>query len=160
MAGVKSISDLADFLQGYPYQATDMINYLGINEVGGQWSSFFAQDDFKVNSKLSVNIGLRYEYRRMPVDKRDNIVSWAPIGPAFSGPGNALLLTAAPDALNDSFCTNPFYSYLKSASGQCLVASSAERAKLGFTGRDARTLIHSHNSYWAPRWGIAWPTQL
>jgi Carboxypeptidase regulatory-like domain len=156
IAGVKSISDLADFLMGYPYQANDLINYLGINEVGGRWWSFYGQDDFKVNSKLALNIGLRYEYRRMPYDKRDNIVSWIPTGPAFSGPGNALLLTAAPAALNDSFCTDPFYNYLKSATGQCLIATSAQRAQFGLTGYDARTLVHSQNHYWAPRFGIAW----
>jgi hypothetical protein len=153
---VGKISDLADLLQGYPYQALDLLNFLPINQVGGRWWSLYAQDDFKVTPKLSVNFGLRYEYRRMPRDKRNDVVSWIPVGPAFSGSGNARLLTALPDAQNDALCTNPFYSYLYNASGQCLVASSAQRAKVGLTGYDARSLIHSHPNYWAPRLGIAW----
>ncbi|MGH9617400.1 MAG: hypothetical protein ACRD28_11720, partial [Acidobacteriaceae bacterium] len=100
--------------------------------------------------------GLRFEYRRLPYDKRDNIATWIPAGPAFSGPGNAILLTAAPAALNDSFCTDPSYAYLHNATGQCVIGTSAERAQLGFTGYAAKSLVNSPTGYWAPRFGIAW----
>ncbi len=51
----------ADFLLGYPsavqraYPATNF---------GGQgwYRQFFAQDDFRVNERLTINMGLRYEY--------------------------------------------------------------------------------------------------
>ncbi len=51
----------ADFLLGYP--ASVGRAYPASNFGGQQWyKQFFAQDDIRVNDKLTVNIGLRYEY--------------------------------------------------------------------------------------------------
>jgi hypothetical protein len=143
-------------LLGYPNNAARTLRFLNTNQAGGGFWSWYAQDDFKVSSNLSINIGLRYEYRRPAVDKGNNYVTFLQTGPKFSGPGNGLLVTAADDQLNDSFCTDPFYSYLKSADGRCLVATSAQRAQLGFTGRSRRTLIYPDKRDFAPRFGITW----
>ena len=51
----------ADFLLGYP--ASVARAYPGANFGGQGWyKQFFAQDDIHVSDKLTVNIGLRYEY--------------------------------------------------------------------------------------------------
>ena len=154
--GVSGISDLADFFLGYPNNAARTLRFVNTNQTGGGFWSWYGQDDFRISPNLSLNIGLRYEYRRPSVDKRNNFVTLVPLRPKFSGPGNALLVTAADDAENDAFCTDPFYSYLKSESGQCLVATSAQRAQLGFTGRTRRTLIFPDKRDLAPRLGITW----
>ncbi|HEV2380423.1 MAG TPA: hypothetical protein VG206_11585 [Terriglobia bacterium] len=65
----------------------------------------------------------------------NNIVTFHPVGAEFSGPGNALLVTAAPASVNDTLCTDGQHPNLISASGECLVASSQQRASFGFTGR-------------------------
>jgi len=51
----------ADFLLGYP--ASVGRAYPSANFGGQVWyKQFYAQDDIRVNNKLTVNIGLRYEY--------------------------------------------------------------------------------------------------
>jgi hypothetical protein len=51
----------ADFLLGYPASVSRA--YPASNFGGQGWyKQFFAQDDIRVNDKLTVNIGLRYEY--------------------------------------------------------------------------------------------------
>jgi len=51
----------ADFLLGYP--ASVARAYPGNNFGGQQWyKQFFGQDDIRISEKLTVNIGLRYEY--------------------------------------------------------------------------------------------------
>src|SRR5579864_7598764 len=128
--GVSTISDLADLELGFPagglYTRSPIINKL----TGGGWFSLFAQDHFRVNSRLSVEIGLRWEYRKQPYDQHNQIAAFYPLA-NNSTPGDALLLTALPDAANDALCSNP---YFLNASGQCLVMSSAMRKQLGITG--------------------------
>ena len=63
-------------------------------------------------------------------------------------------MTGADDAVNDAYCTDPFYSYLTTPDGRCLVASSAKRSELGSTvAGDARwsiltPIIGPHASAW------------
>jgi hypothetical protein len=154
---VSGISDLADLELGYPSLAGSMRTYTDVNQVGGTFYSFYGQDDIKVSSNLSLNLGLRWEFRRPPIDKSNNIVQFIPAGPAFSGQGNGVLLTALPDAQNDALCTNADDTYLISASGKCLVASSALRQQLGFTGRTRRTIMRPYYRDFAPRFGFTWP---
>lgn len=154
--GALGVGGLADFLQGFPFNARRLVSTQNGYYVGGSYLSFYGQDDFKINRNLTLNIGLRYEYRRPPTEKNGNMLQFVPLGPAFSGPGNGILVSAAPDAKNDAFCTDPFYSYLKSANGTCLVATSAQRSQLGFTGRAQSALVFPDKTNFAPRLGLAW----
>ncbi len=53
--------DLADFLLGYP-QSSSLRQGANNNYFRGWATSAYAQDDWRVNRKLSINVGIRYEY--------------------------------------------------------------------------------------------------
>ena len=80
------VSDLADLMLGYPSFASRSLGYKDVNQVGSTFWSYYVQDDFKVSSNLSINLGLRYEFRGNPIDKANNIVSFFPTGAPFSRP--------------------------------------------------------------------------
>jgi len=53
--------DFADFLLGFPQSSS--LRFGSSNNYFRSWStSWYVQDDFRVNARLSLNIGLRYEY--------------------------------------------------------------------------------------------------
>jgi hypothetical protein len=64
--------NLADFIFGLPSQL-QLANYLVGNYRQRQYF-FYLQDDFRVNSKLTLNLGVRWEYAS-PRWERDNVLS-------------------------------------------------------------------------------------
>ncbi len=62
----------ADFLLGFPSQTTrdptDSFRYHILNSY-----NWFIQDDYGVSSRLTLNLGLRYEYNTPDVEKRDRM---------------------------------------------------------------------------------------
>ncbi len=151
--GVSSVSDLADLELGYPSGAEYTKNAIITNLVGGRWISVFAQDNIRVSPRFTVQAGLRWEYRRQPMDTHDQIAAFFPLSKTYT-PGDALLLSALPDAANDALCSNPYFI---SASGQCLVMSSSVRRAKGITGNKVREVSYGPGpGYFAPRLGLSW----
>jgi len=133
-SGATGAADAADLEFGFPsggfYTKNAFVNRL----VGGNWIGVFAQDNFRVNSNLTIEAGIRWDYRKQPVDKNNQLAAFYPLSKTYQ-PGDGLLISAQPDATNDALCSQ---AYLVSASGQCLVATSTQRRALGFNGNQAR----------------------
>lgn len=127
-------ADAADLELGFPsggyYTKNAFVNRL----VGGNWIGVFVQDNFRVNENLTIEAGIRWDYRKQPVDKNNQLAAFYPLSKTYQ-PGDGILISALPDAANDALCSE---AYLVSASGQCLVASSTQRRALGFNGNQAR----------------------
>ena len=77
--GVSSVSDLADMELGYPSGGEFTKNAIVTNLVGGRWISAFAQDSFRVRPRFTLQYGLRWEYRRQPMDTHNQIATFFPL---------------------------------------------------------------------------------
>ncbi|MFN0111832.1 MAG: TonB-dependent receptor domain-containing protein [Blastocatellia bacterium] len=70
--GIYTFADLGNFLRGTPRQ---FVGLTPAAELDRYWRftlfGFYAQDDFKLTQRLTVNLGLRYEFATMPQDRRD-----------------------------------------------------------------------------------------
>jgi hypothetical protein len=130
-------ADLADLEFGSPNQAQYTKGAFQTDLVGGRWLSAFVQDNFRATSNLTIEAGLRWEYRSLPVDKHNQMAAFYPLAKNFT-PGDALLLSAFPDGQNDALCSQSYY--ISSATGNCVLATSTQRRALGFTGNKLREL--------------------
>ena len=73
---IGSGTDLADFLFGLPdnyYQASNALNDIRTHQI-----AFYGQDEFKVTPRLSLNIGMRYEYSEPKYDTQGRSFSFFP----------------------------------------------------------------------------------
>jgi hypothetical protein len=74
--GTGSGTDLADFLFGLPdnyFQGANALNDIRTHQIAG-----YAQDDFHVSKRLTLNIGLRYEYAEPKYDTQGRSFSFIP----------------------------------------------------------------------------------
>ena len=90
----------ADFLLGYPSAVS---RAYPANNFGGQqtYKQFFAQDDVRVGSKLTLNLGLRYEYSPWIAGYKGQVGTFDPTQAKpiiVSGSGTTPDLTAQPAA--------------------------------------------------------------
>jgi hypothetical protein len=65
-------ASLASLLLGYPYSGSATLSSNVFNFV--RYYAGFIHDDFRVNSKLSLNLGLRYEWETGIADRNNNFV--------------------------------------------------------------------------------------
>jgi Carboxypeptidase regulatory-like domain/TonB dependent receptor-like, beta-barrel len=63
-------SPLADFLMGFPAQltGTELPDWARLRDI---YAGVYFQDDWRLTSRLTLNLGLRYELFTQPVDARD-----------------------------------------------------------------------------------------
>jgi hypothetical protein len=87
---------LADFLLGYP---TSAVSGIGRGDQDGRtnWAHLFVQDDWRVRSNLTVNLGLRYEYNQHMRDTSNRLSSVD-----YLAPGGRFVI-----ASDDSGAINP-----------------------------------------------------
>lgn len=75
-------SDFADFLLGFPQQTSLQFGATSYNFRANAYD-FFAQDDWRLRSNLSFNLGLRYEYNG-PYTEANNQIANLDVAPGFT----------------------------------------------------------------------------
>jgi hypothetical protein len=66
--GVAKFDTLTDFLSGNVHKGTLLVGNANVN-VRGHWSSLFFQDDYRISTRVTLNLGLRWEYQGPPVER-------------------------------------------------------------------------------------------
>jgi hypothetical protein len=88
-SAAQNFQDVATFLLGFPTGGSIEIN--GIRETRQWYHAVFVQDDWKLTNKLTLNLGLRYEFEGAPSEIENRLVR------GFD-PAATLSLTSAAEA--------------------------------------------------------------
>jgi hypothetical protein len=89
---------MADYLLGY-VSDLQLSNVFVVNQ-RHQAQMFFAQDDWKVNTRLSLNVGLRYDYMTPATEASNNQTNFVP-------GGSGALIFATDGSLEDRALVQP-----------------------------------------------------
>jgi len=113
---------LADFLLGYPAQVTgtQLLDWARLRDM---YAGAYFQDDWKVNSRLTLNLGLRYELFTQPVDARDRGSLFDTRTGKFVVPNQAGFTRAMVDGFHKNFA--PRFGFAYSVSNRWTVRGGA-----------------------------------
>jgi hypothetical protein len=105
------------------------------------WGAYF-QDDWKVSSKLTLNLGLRWDYFTLVYDHYGKQANFVPFGPPTNSP--LYIVPPSPNATPSDFSSS-FNSLL-----------TLDGIGLDVTGKYGKGLGNSQKNNFAPRFGFAY----
>ena len=127
---------MADFVMGYA-QTSRRLTQVGTEYVLDSNYSAFAQDDYKITSTLTLNVGLRYELMKQPAEKYDARTMFIPELGKLVIAGTGGLPTSTFNAL---VASTGLTQYIAMASDVGL----------------PRSIVKTNYKNFAPRFGYAW----
>lgn len=138
---------MAEFLLGAPSSAGleqgIVVNHLFERDYAG-----FAQDDYKILDKLTLNLGVRYEYQSLVREENGQLSSFDPNVTNSTGTPGALVLASDASIGGDAGLANILSTYGATAAAPYITTASA----VGLP----QTLVEPNHLRFAPRVGWAW----
>jgi hypothetical protein len=134
----------AAFLQGVPSSDTiATVNYPDTNAYGSAYAAY-AQDDWKVTPRLTINYGVRYEYHPMFQDHNENVAAFLP--GYYTGTDGSIVHGAVVVPNGSLKLVNPAFA------GSILPTPILTASQAGIPN----SLRYSQKTDFAPRIGFAW----
>ncbi len=121
----------ANFLLGWPSSATRGIPRPNAYPRSTYWG-FYWQDDFKLHPRVTLNVGVRYEYQTPWVEKFDRMFTFDPKTSSMVTAGSAVPTDLVP-----------------------AVAATLPIIPASQAGLPSRSLMYNDKNNWSPRLGLA-----
>ncbi len=148
--GFTSGSSFASFLLGNADSgATETIRYLPQTY---DYHGFYAQDDWRVTHKLTVNFGLRYEFTRPPVAGMDQYTDFSPTtpNPAVNGyPGALIFAGIGAGRTGQSSLVPAWYGGIGPRAGFAYSVNDKTTVRAGFGRSFSRTTVVASSNHYA-----------
>jgi hypothetical protein len=77
--------EASEIVAGFPDYEVGQFN--GLYETHSWETGYFAQDDWRVNNRLTLNLGIRYDYYTWPYEINNLMSNWVPNNPNDAGSG-------------------------------------------------------------------------
>jgi hypothetical protein len=129
---------IADLILGNPYTASRVVGK-GVETGRSWWHGYYVQDSWKVNRKLTLTAGFRYEYVSPLADNLNRRSTFWPLSNSYGTGDTGRVVVADP-------------SYCATTTRPCAGAKNV----LGLDGISGRAVYGADRNNFAPRFGFAY----
>ena len=125
------------------------ISNISETDNGKNYNGLYFNDDWKVSQKLTINLGLRWDFFGLVYEHYANQANFVPGGPPTGSP-----MYLIPPGKNSAFLASPPTCTPTSTSFQCLLIKDG--IALDITNKYGKGLGNSQKTNFAPRFGFAY----